>query len=106
MDSTAENFRVYLPVMKEQLAGAAFVAIDEEMTGITDRQNPTIPSRRRSQIFGVALQGAVEGAIKPTLHKQQIEKRLRPTSGFFDATSSLNINRNPTSPSNSDTTFA
>lgn len=60
MDITAENFRVYLPVMKEQLAGAAFVAIDEEMTGITDRQNritanDTPSERYRKMVFGALI---------------------------------------------------
>ena len=37
MDVTAENFSALLPVIKQQIEGAAFIAIDEEMTGIQDR---------------------------------------------------------------------
>lgn len=37
MDVTSDNFISLLPVIKEQIARAAFIAIDEEMTGIQDR---------------------------------------------------------------------
>ncbi|CAM9190358.1 unnamed protein product, partial [Ectocarpus fasciculatus] len=37
MDVTSENFGELLPAIKQHIADAAFIALDEEMTGIQDR---------------------------------------------------------------------
>ena len=37
MDVTSENFAELLPAIKQHIADAVFIAIDEEMTGIQDR---------------------------------------------------------------------
>ena len=56
MDVTSENFSTLLPVIKQQIAGAAFIAIDEEMTGIQDRLSRITaddsPAERYSKMVG------------------------------------------------------